>query len=119
MINETLTEREREIMKLTAWGSAAKEVANVLHISTVTVQNHIHNIKDKLKLNKITEISAWFFCHEFNISMDLSPLKRQIGSTAMVLLIAFEIFNYSGSEMRAKRSARRSKKSETEYLYNA
>jgi len=72
-----LTTRENEIMKLTAWGNGTKEIADFLNISTKTVQNHIHNIKDKLYLNKSTEIAAWFFCHEFNISMDLNPKIRK------------------------------------------
>ena len=113
-----LTTRENEVMKLTAWGNGAKEIADFLHISTVTVQNHIHNIKDKLHLNKATEIAAWFFCHEFNISMDLNPMKRQIASIAMLLLIAFEVFNFNGSDMRARR-ARTGRKGKTEQYYEA
>jgi DNA-binding CsgD family transcriptional regulator len=109
-----LTTRENEVMKLTAWGNGAKEIADFLHISTVTVQNHIHNIKDKLQLNKATEIAAWFFCHEFNISMELNPMKRQIGSIAMLLIIAFEICNHDTSIIRAKRCRATGRKSKTE-----
>lgn len=109
-----LTDRESEVMKLTAWGASAKEVADLLHIATTTVQNHIHNIKDKLQLQKVTEIAAWFFCHEFNISMDLNPLKRQLCSVALLILIGFEVFNFNGSDFRARRCRTSGRKSKTE-----
>lgn len=99
-----LTKREEQIIELTAWGASAKEIADSLHVSTVTIQNHLHNVKDKLHIQKATEIAAYFFCHKFNISIDLSPLKRQIGSIAMILLIISELFNFNSSDMRASRS---------------
>jgi len=108
-----ITARENEVMKFTAWGASTKEIAGYLNISKITVQNHIHNIKDKLKIQKATEIAAYFFCHEFNISMDLNPLKRQIASVAMLLLILFEVFNFDGSNMRARR-VRSGRKTKTE-----
>jgi DNA-binding CsgD family transcriptional regulator len=108
-----LTKRELQVIELTAWGASAKEVADFLHISTITIQNHLHNAKEKLHLQKATEIGAWFFCMKFNISMDLSPMKRQIGSMAMLVLILFEVFNFNGSDMRARR-VRAGRKSKTE-----
>ncbi|MEI8204976.1 MAG: helix-turn-helix transcriptional regulator [Bacteroidota bacterium] len=108
-----LTKREEQIVELTAWGASAKEVAEFLHVSTVTIQNHLHNVKEKLHLQKATEIGAYFFCLKFNISMDLNPMKRQIGSMAMILLIAFELFNYNGSDFRARR-VKIGRKSKTE-----
>jgi len=114
-----LTKREEQIVELTAWGASAKEVAEFLHVSTVTIQNHLHNVKEKLHLQKATEIGAYFFCLKFNISMDLNPMKRQIASIAMLLLIAFEVFNFNGSDMRARRcrtSARRAKTEQREEI---
>jgi DNA-binding CsgD family transcriptional regulator len=111
-----LTKREEQVLELTAWGASAKEVAQFLHVSTVTIQNHIHNIKDKLKLQKATEISAWFFCNTFHISMDLSPIRRQIIGLSMIFLIAFETFNFSGHELRGKRIRIVSRKGKTELL---
>lgn len=99
-----LTKREEQIVELTAWGASAKEVAEFLHVSTVTIQNHLHNVKEKLHLQKATEIGAYFFCLKFNISMDLNPMKRQIASIALLILIGFEVFNFSGSDMRARRA---------------
>lgn len=111
-----LTKREEQVMELTAWGASAKEIAESLHVSTITIQNHLHNVKNKLHLQKATEIAAYFFCMKFNISMDLSPLKRQIGSIAMLVLIAFGIFNFDGSDMRVRR-ARSGRRSKTEQIY--
>lgn len=110
-----LTHREEEVMKFTAWGASAKEVADYLHISTVTVQNHIHNIKDKLKLQKATEIAAWFFCHTFNISMDLSPLRRQIGSMTLIALFIFSMINNDDMNLRNRRG-RNSRRTEIEIV---
>ena len=98
-----LTKREEEVIELTAWGASAKEQAEILHVSTVTIQNHLHNVKNKLHLQKATEIATYFFCMKFNISMDLNPMKRQIASMAMLILIFFEVFNFNGSDMRTRR----------------
>ena len=43
-----LTEREREILRLLATGSASASIANSLCISPKTVRNHIQHILDKL-----------------------------------------------------------------------
>lgn len=112
-MNVELTNRENEVLEYHSWGASAKEIAESLFISTVTVQNHIHNIKDKLHLQKATELASWFFCHRFNISMDLSPLKRSIASIAMILLISFEMYNFDGSSFRARR-VKTGRKGETE-----
>jgi len=72
-----LTRREKQVMELVAWGASTKEISIILRISFSTVQNHVHNIKDKLNLQKSTEISAYYFCTTFNISFELSPLKHR------------------------------------------
>ena len=48
---ETLTKREREILKLIAEGSKNKEIADTLYISVNTVEKHRSNIMDKLNLH--------------------------------------------------------------------
>jgi two-component system response regulator NreC len=49
-LHETLTDREREVLQLTAEGNAAAEVASRLHISQRTVENHRANFMRKLGL---------------------------------------------------------------------
>ena len=53
---ETLTIREREILKLIAEGNSNKEIANLLFISIRTVERHRANIMDKLKINKAADL---------------------------------------------------------------
>lgn len=73
---ETLSQREKEVLKFVAWGASAKEIGNLLQISTYTVQNHIRRIKEKTKVQKITELSAYYFCQTYNLPDTDSPLKK-------------------------------------------
>lgn len=84
-----LTRRESQIAERIAWGSAQKEVASDLGISRRTVDNILRKIYAKLKIGKINELSAWWFCTNFNISFNLSPLTRQI--TASIFLLLFTV----------------------------
>ena len=52
---ETLTEREVEVLRLIAKGSANKEIATELNISNSTVKTHIASIFQKLGANDRTE----------------------------------------------------------------
>jgi DNA-binding NarL/FixJ family response regulator len=53
--NESLTERELEILDFLAKGYLYKEIAAELFISKETVKKHIHNIYDKLHVQNRTE----------------------------------------------------------------
>jgi len=53
---ETLTVREREILKLIAEGKSNKDIANLLFISIRTVERHRANIMNKLKMNKTADL---------------------------------------------------------------
>lgn len=53
---DPLTTREREVLKLVAEGKSSKEIAHVLFISVLTVNNHRANIMEKLNLNKATDL---------------------------------------------------------------
>jgi DNA-binding NarL/FixJ family response regulator len=56
LTSEELTPREREVIKLIAEGKANKEIANLLFISTRTVENHRANIMKKLNLKNTSEL---------------------------------------------------------------
>ena len=56
---ETLTQREREILKLIAEGYRNKEIANDLCISVKTVEKHRANLMEKLNLHSASALTAY------------------------------------------------------------
>lgn len=87
MKSPKLGNREYQVARYIAWGASQKEVAEELGISLRTVDNTVRRIKEKLHVQKNTEISAWWFCSSFGISFDLSPLKRKIGAVLLAVLL--------------------------------
>lgn len=83
----TLTKRESQIAELIAWGATKKDIANKLFISERTVENTARSIYEKAGVTKSNELSAWWFCTRFHISMDLSPIKRRIATLALLCII--------------------------------
>jgi len=53
-----LTAREEEIAALLAYGLSNKHIARRLRLSDATVKNHVHNILQKLKLERRSEVAA-------------------------------------------------------------
>jgi DNA-binding NarL/FixJ family response regulator len=56
-IDDGLTVREREVLKLVTEGKSNREIAELLFISPRTVEHHRSNIMKKLKINKNTDLS--------------------------------------------------------------
>jgi len=56
---ETLTQREREILKLIAEGYKNKEIAEDLCISVKTVEKHRANLMEKLDLHSVQALTAF------------------------------------------------------------
>ena len=56
---DTLTRREREILKLIAEGYKNKEVADHLFISLKTVEKHRANLMKKLDLHNAAELTVF------------------------------------------------------------
>jgi DNA-binding NarL/FixJ family response regulator len=54
-----LTRREEEVAALVAQGMSNRQIAQELFLSERTIENHIANIKRKLRLASRTEIAAW------------------------------------------------------------
>jgi two-component system, NarL family, nitrate/nitrite response regulator NarL len=54
--DEALTRREREIAGLMARGLQNKEIARCLCLGNATVKNHVHNILQKLRIQRRSEI---------------------------------------------------------------
>lgn len=91
-----LTERERQVAELIAWGAAQKEVPDLLvekyggrRISINTVQVIISSIFAKTRSGKATELSAWWFTHELGVDAVKAPVPsiRQRLLSAVCLLI--------------------------------
>jgi two-component system nitrate/nitrite response regulator NarL len=55
----TLTERERQVLRLIGAGLGNKEIARELDISLATVKSHVHNVLGKLHVNHRGQASAW------------------------------------------------------------
>lgn len=54
-----LTERETEVLRLVAKGLTSREVAERLHLSHRTVQNHTQSTLRKLQLSNRVELTRW------------------------------------------------------------
>lgn len=86
-LTATLTKRESQIAELIAWGLTKKEVAEKLFISPRTVENTARSIYEKTGVTKANELSAWYFCSRFKISLDMSPLRRSVVAVGLLLLL--------------------------------
>lgn len=60
---ETLTARERDILKLLADGNTSRKIATALGISEKTVESHRGNIKAKLGLSSVAELTKYAIRH--------------------------------------------------------
>ncbi len=56
---ETLTDRERQVLQLTAEGHTSREAGERLNISHRTVEKHRENIQAKLELRNTVEMAAY------------------------------------------------------------
>ena len=56
-----LSNREREILKLVSDGSSSKEIARILKISYKTVEAHRYNLRKKLNVSSIAELTRIYF----------------------------------------------------------
>jgi DNA-binding NarL/FixJ family response regulator len=56
---DSLTTREREVLRLIARGYAYKEIARELVISIKTVESHVSSVLRKLQLSSSRELSRW------------------------------------------------------------
>ena len=54
-----LTSRERETLQLIAEGKSTAETANLLNVSTKTIETHRKNIMDKLDIHNIAELTKY------------------------------------------------------------
>ena len=53
-----LSPREHQVLSLLARGLPNKAIARTLEISTATAKNHVHNILEKLRLQRRSEVAS-------------------------------------------------------------
>lgn len=75
---QTLTERELEILALVAAGRSNSEVARLLWVSEATVKLHLSHVYGKLGVSNRTAAAAWAHAHGVATgSADLLPALRE------------------------------------------
>ena len=57
--SRVLTPREMEIARMVAEGLTSREIAEAMHISSRTADNHVQHILDKLALRSRSQIATW------------------------------------------------------------
>ncbi len=62
-MNEELTRRESQILKLVADGKTNNDISEVLNISTRTVEKHRKNLMDKLDIRTIAQLTKYALKH--------------------------------------------------------
>lgn len=109
-LSAQLTKRELQVAELLAWGASKKEVPDLLPIkqgkkpiSVRTVEVLTKSIYEKLHIQKVNELSVWYFCTHFHISMDLNPLMRRIVAAILLLTIVLAEVNNSNDFVRTLR----------------
>ena len=55
----TVTQREREVLKLLAEGYTNKDIGSFLHISVKTVEKHRSNLISKLDIHNVAQLTAY------------------------------------------------------------
>jgi two-component system nitrate/nitrite response regulator NarL len=67
----SLTDREREILRLIGVGLSNKDIARRLNISLATTKAHVHNLLGKLNVRRRGEATAWM--HARSKGLDAPP----------------------------------------------
>ena len=62
-MNMPLTPRQREVLQLVAEGNAVKEIANILNLSSKTVEFHKTKIMRELNLHSTVELTKYAVAH--------------------------------------------------------
>ena len=63
--DDTLSTRERVILKLLAEGKNAHEIADSLYISVFTVRRHRHNIMKKLNIQRLADLVKYAISQDY------------------------------------------------------
>lgn len=72
-VNDELTNREKEVLRLIALGNTNKTIADSLFISTHTVISHRKNITEKLGIKSIPGLTVYAIIQKIVDPSDISP----------------------------------------------
>lgn len=91
-VKTLFTDREREIADLMARGLSEKEIAEHLNRSPATANNHTRNMREKLHVNKNTELILAYIADVNHKKFSISEI-RQFGVSIILILINICLFN--------------------------
>lgn len=97
-----LTKRQTDVAELLAWGAAKKQVAGKLHISTNTVVNTTRGIYERLGIQSIGELSAWWFTTRYEIKEAVNPIL----AVFFLILVGVNELNEDQTDMVRTRTCR-------------
>jgi DNA-binding CsgD family transcriptional regulator len=99
-----LSKREEEVLKLVAHGLSADEIADKFFRSADTVKKTIRNVKEKLALQKATELTAYYWCRAFGDSF--KERRNRLLSISLLVLISFSNPFYDHKARRIRQQVR-------------
>lgn len=101
---KSLTKREREVLELTAWGNSQKEIAYELDLKVRTIDTHLKNIKEKMGLQKATELECAWLIKQFHIPVIDIPERYRARIAAVLLALSlFTVVMHSSEMLRVFR----------------
>jgi len=96
-----LSDREKSIARLLAWGYTQKEIADKLFVSNHTISAHLRNIYRKLAIHKETDLCRWWIFYEYAITDN--PFKKIIA--VFLLVLSLTMIMTENNMVRVFRSA--------------
>lgn len=112
----SLTPAEFEIAQRIALGQSKKEVAYSTNRSVYTVETTMKNIYEKLGFNKISDLVLWYCGQTFNISIQITEMKRKVFAACFLLLFIFDVALATDTELYRARRSRSRRRQETEIV---
>lgn len=97
---DILTTTQRKVLELTSIGLSAKEISDKIGATTNTVNTHLKNIKERLELQKVSELTAYYWCALFGTSLE--DQKRQILAAVMLAIFMVTIIPQEHNQYMTK-----------------
>lgn len=105
---EELTNTQSEVLAYNGAGLSTGEIADKMGISIETVKTHIKNIKERLGLQKINELAAYYWVTIFGESFE--EKRKQILATVMVVIFMITIIPQEHNQYMARTRVRTTRK---------
>lgn len=116
IMSVALTKSEWEIAQRIALGQTKKEVAYYTHRSVYTVETTVKNIYEKLGFNKLSDLVLWYCGQKFNLTFQISELRKQILASCFLLLFVLDVAFSPDFDMIRARRTRARRRQETEIV---